>query len=370
MRQDRLWYFTTVRRIATNEVVANNFYKDGRPGIEDQWIYNFLGRLTWQANAKTKVTGVFRSLPEVQRARDGRAHRSGHRRAAARMAARAVLHHAGQGDLDPHAAGFSSRAVIRATSSTTRAGTSRASRRRAGRAEWFSQTGHEELVGYGTVTPYRYWNGLNTPANGTDPRKHVLATSLSYVTGTHCAENRRPVGLRSRTSRRGDLNGDLIQLYRNGRPDSVRVYNTPREAKEFLNADLGIFAQDSWRIQRLTLNYGIRLEYFNGEITEQDAPAGRFVPARHFDEDPVHAVLDRRHAALRRRLRPVRQRPDGAEGQRQQVHGRPDARLRAALQPVLVAERHPDLDRPEQRRHRAGQRDRTAATTLASARRF
>ena len=30
--QDRLWYFHTFRRIATNEVVANNFYKDGVRG--------------------------------------------------------------------------------------------------------------------------------------------------------------------------------------------------------------------------------------------------------------------------------------------------------------------------------------------------
>jgi hypothetical protein len=40
--KDRLWYFHTLRRIATNEIVANNFYRDGRPGIEDQWIYNIL----------------------------------------------------------------------------------------------------------------------------------------------------------------------------------------------------------------------------------------------------------------------------------------------------------------------------------------
>src|SRR5580765_5191416 len=32
IRQERLWYFTTGRRIATNEVVAQNFYTDGRPG--------------------------------------------------------------------------------------------------------------------------------------------------------------------------------------------------------------------------------------------------------------------------------------------------------------------------------------------------
>src|SRR4030095_7520084 len=155
----------------------------------------------------------------------------------------------------------------------------------AGTPEWFSQTGHEELVGYGTVTPYRYWNGINTPANGTDPRKHVLSTSLSYVTGTHSVKTGVQWGFGPYITT-GFLNGDLIQLYRNGRADSVRVYNTPRRAKEFLNADLGIFAQDSWRIHRLTLNYGLRYEYFNGEITEQSAPAGRFVPARHFDRIP------------------------------------------------------------------------------------
>src|SRR5262245_15592443 len=52
IKQDKLWYFTTVRRIATNEVVANSFTPDGRPGIEDQWIYNILGRLTYQVDQK------------------------------------------------------------------------------------------------------------------------------------------------------------------------------------------------------------------------------------------------------------------------------------------------------------------------------
>ena len=105
---------------------------------------------------------------------------------------------------------------------------------------------------------------------------------MSYVTGTHSVKTGVQWGFGPYTTR-GDLNGDLIQLYRNGRADSVRVYNTPREAKEYLNADLGIFAQDSWRIERLTINYGVRLEYFNGEITDQAAPAGRFIGARSFE---------------------------------------------------------------------------------------
>ena len=112
------------------------------------------------------------------------------------------------------------------------------------------------------------------------------------MTGTHSVKTGVQWGFGPYTTR-GDLNGDLIQLYRNGRADSVRVYNTPREAKEYLNADLGIFAQDSWRIERLTVNYGVRLEYFNGEITEQAAPAGRFVAGAQLRADLLHAVLDR-----------------------------------------------------------------------------
>ena len=81
-----------------------------------------------------------------------------------------------------------------------------------------------------------------------------------------------------------DINGDLVQLYRNGAPDSVRVYNTPIRANEFLNRDLGLFAQDAWTLKRMTINAGVRLESFNGRIKPQVAGAGRFAPDRTFDQ--------------------------------------------------------------------------------------
>ena len=49
--------------------------------------------------------------------------------------------------------------------------------------------------------------------------------------------------------------------------------------------DLGFYLQDSWTIKRLTLNPGVRIEYFNGK-DERDRRAGRrFVPARYFPEE-------------------------------------------------------------------------------------
>ena len=35
-----------------------------------------------------------------------------------------------------------------------------------------------------------------------------------------------------------DINGDLVQLYRNGVPDTVRVYNTPVRGNEYLNGNI------------------------------------------------------------------------------------------------------------------------------------
>ena len=72
--QDKLWFFTSWRRIATNEVVANNFYQRRHArasrisGSRTSWC-----RLTWQIDADEQVHRLPRSLPEVQGPRDGRA---------------------------------------------------------------------------------------------------------------------------------------------------------------------------------------------------------------------------------------------------------------------------------------------------------
>ena len=65
-KQDKLWYFTTFRRIATNELVANNFFKSGEQGMEDQWIYNLLFRTTWQMTQKNKLTAYYDRYPKFK----------------------------------------------------------------------------------------------------------------------------------------------------------------------------------------------------------------------------------------------------------------------------------------------------------------
>jgi outer membrane receptor for Fe3+-dicitrate len=57
-----------------------------------------------------------------------------------------------------------------------------------------------------------------------------------------------------------------------------------RKSRNSVNADLGIYAQDSWTLGRLTVNAGVRFEHFNASIEATSSPAGRFLPARSFPE--------------------------------------------------------------------------------------
>ena len=64
-----------------------------------------------------------------------------------------------------------------------------------------------------------------------------------------------------------------------GTPDSVNVLSDPSYLAYKLAYNGGIYAQDSWTIDRLTLNYGMRVDFAAVEIPEVPKGPGRFVPA-------------------------------------------------------------------------------------------
>lgn len=114
------------------------------------------------------------------------------------------------------------------------------------------------------------------------PYRHVLSGAVSYVTGTHNFKTGIQQNFGSDVTHL-DTNGHIAQVtYRNGVPDNVQVTNLPVRIQPRQKADLGLFAQDSWSIDRLTLNMGLRVEWQNSYLPEQTAPAGRFVGERRF----------------------------------------------------------------------------------------
>ncbi len=138
--------------------------------------------------------------------------------------------------------------------------------------------------------------GVRTVASATAPNDYFnmiwnAVANVSYVTGSHNFK----VGINQQwgySTLKVEPHGDTVQmaLANNaaGVPTatSVTLRNSPYIREDRLKANLGIFAQDKWTIDRLTLLYGARYDYFNGYAPAQTAPAGRFVPERTAPETP------------------------------------------------------------------------------------
>jgi hypothetical protein len=109
--------------------------------------------------------------------------------------------------------------------------------------------------------------------------------AASYVTGSHNIK----VGIENDwgpgRQRKNTRNGHLIQLYSNNLPSQVEVYNNPVIQPAFVAYDVGIFAQDSWTIKRLTINPGLRVQWVETGMYASSMAAGRFAPARYIEEE-------------------------------------------------------------------------------------
>ena len=123
-------------------------------------------------------------------------------------------------------------------------------------------------------------------------------------------------------------------------PLAVVVDQRTGEAEQKVKSDLGFFVQDTWTINRLTLNLGARFDHFNAEVPA--AVFGRAM-AGHYTvgSAPAPRTSPRsrtcRTGTTGRCVSPapttVRQRQDRDQGERQQVHRRGGRGLRPELQP-------------------------------------
>jgi hypothetical protein len=268
---NKVWFFGSYRNIGNANIVANSFYPDGSLGLYDQDVQNYTVRLTWQAAQRHKFTSyIDRAFKHV-----AHAFSSGEEIVNATKLWPTPLYYTGAvkwsstlTDKLLLEGGFG--ASVNDISMMYQPGIAKV----RGTPEWFATASRQDIT-LGTRTV------AGTPENFTYPPVYQISGSGSYVTGSNTVK----VGAQWRYGPyrvNTNVNADLVQRYRNGVPDSVIVYNTPQRSREQLNADLGIYAQDSWTFKRLTLNPGIRLERFNVSINAMEVEAGRFVGFRSY----------------------------------------------------------------------------------------
>ncbi len=281
VKKDLLWFFSSYRYLLGNNTVEGAFRANGSQAVDDNSLKQGLIRLTYRASANHKIAYYY-DLTKKFRGHDSLA--AGVDEIASTW--RPPVHY--------------SNAQVKWTGTLSskmliEAGVSRNVNRynvvyQPGVKEprfspaWYAKASRQDTIlstrhVAGAVEQYNY------------PIRNTISSAVSYVTGSHAFKTGFQWGSGPFFQKR-DANADLIQIYRNGVPTSVTVQNTPVDSRPYIKADAGIYAQDSWTMKRLTMNYGLRYEYFNSYIQEQNAPAGRFVPARHFDAVHVPSFKD------------------------------------------------------------------------------
>jgi hypothetical protein len=124
------------------------------------------------------------------------------------------------------------------------------------------------------------------PNSYTDPAgQQNVRASASYVTGSH-AFKFGGTWARGVLEETGQVNtlpgfGPVSFQLLNGKPVSLTEYISPQfQSQGFRNAAL--YAQDQWTVAtKVTLNLGVRGDFFNGFYPDQDIPASTFVPGFH-----------------------------------------------------------------------------------------
>jgi carboxypeptidase family protein len=278
IREDRLWWFSSFRVWGYNNFAPNAMNPDGSRAVDDNLIQAYTNRATLQISPKNKFTAMYDKLPKFR----------GHRNIE-------------NGLTDPKASVVQRTPLAyNAQAKWTSTVTSRMLLEAGFSEQYYNYTLHYEPEvkvpaqnpPFGDVSMLELVNPANRLSNAAQMDfqdwfpSYNVAGSASYVTGSHAIKTGVQYQ-RGWIKHYRDSNGDMVQRYRNGAPDSVIRWNFPITlAESDLDRGVGVYVQDSWTFRKLTLNPGLRYEILQGSVPAQSAPAGRFVPARSFAAIP------------------------------------------------------------------------------------
>ncbi len=272
--RDKLWFFGALRWWRLDQYQIGALNPDGSQAIDDNRIRNFMGRLTWRANAKTQASVMFnRNLKD-------RFHRRDPPFLFVDDKASLLQDQPAQNFVLQVSRTFGSSTVLDV---------------RLGRMwgtfpnRYQKEVGPDDIAVRDVVRNTRI-NAAEENFENPNYRWQLNATISAFkdhfLGGSHAFKAGLQIG-REEMKYSRTRNGDILLELRDGVAFQAQLANTPIEQVSRINT-WGAFFQDQWRVKRLTVNAGIRLDGVHSYLPPQSSPAGTWVGERQFGEiDPV-----------------------------------------------------------------------------------
>ena len=290
IRQDKVWFFGAYRQWETNQYMAGLYYNKStvpwikeddlsRPAYEGDEDYNGSIRFTWQANPRNKVSVQHQEALQI---RDHFYTQSATNRTQSPEAT--INYYADPSRLTQVGwnAPWTNRVLFEA-------GWAYAAKDFQFRLQIPDGITEDDVPWRDLGTGFS-WGNLSQTYGHNDTHQWNTRFVTSYVTGSHAAK----VGFTFQhawvwTTQDVPNNAVTLQL-RNGVPTQLTMFATPLEFYETTKANVGLFAQDQWRLSRFTLNLGVRYDYLNSYVPAGSVGPGPNVPTRSITFDKVENV--------------------------------------------------------------------------------
>jgi hypothetical protein len=291
IKPDKLWFYVAARRQVADNYLAGVFYNlnAGDPTVwsygpdTGRQAYNFViqpsvsGRLTWQATPKHKFSFYYDHQP--------RDYTVGNSVTSPESVSQFTLDRS-QVAAVGWSAPLTNKVLIDARLATHGENLHNAAWRDDPNDVWRSLIAVTEQGGSIPGLLYRGAGMQNGPififAVMNAPNIWEARASLSYVTGAHAFKVGFLNGWGEQELLERDIHSATSYRFNNGVPNLITMRASPITRRDSMDAELGIYAQDRWTIGRLTLNGGIRFDYFKTSFPEVHIGPGPLVPNRDF----------------------------------------------------------------------------------------
>src|SRR5688572_23083436 len=291
LKRNKLWFYFTYKYEDHKNYIASSAFADGsRAFRQSQGNYSAVTRLTYQASSKDKIRFY------LDRQFNGENFNGLNTLATASPEASTDAFGLGWVPQIKWTQTTTNKLLLEAGLSYYTQGYEQSCRPTVGPGDLprLEQTTSRLSVACGsTIPPYTSWT-----------KSYSGGASASYITGSHALKAGMTTqwGTNSRTfSSNAQINTLVFNNGLLGAPASATnpvpctslpcplallVTNGPATAEQKLNTDLGFFVQDTWNINRLTLNVGGRYDIFNASIPAESSAASTWIQARNFAEIP------------------------------------------------------------------------------------